>query len=178
VRRGNKRAADFWRDCALGIIRKHKSMAARQQAQRLLDEAHVDFGLNRAQILDIEAQHLLAAAQNTRLGHGGAILLTERTRGGRRLCAGMRQAGVSLSSLPVTPTTTRLGPEAGHVHGDVRCAARLFVLTEATHNRHRRLRGDAPDIAPRRTYQASRRPRQGHAWLPTSFSMACMTRCN
>ena len=98
-------------------------------------------------MFEVEAQHLLAAAENPHLGNGFVVL-------GRNE---LRKNAVDAQALGEKPLAfvaagdadnDDLRTQARHVHGDVGCASRLLVVTQAAHDGDGRFRRDALNIAP------------------------------
>ncbi len=147
ARCGNQGAANLRSNCTFRIIRDHESVGAWQQLERGLNEAVIVGLCAGLYALEIEAKHLLAAAQDAGLCDGRKPFALDEMR-----CDAVgRKAGGKKALIFVVARESGnhgLRAQMRHIHGDVCRSTRFLVLVDTTHHGDRRLRRDAAYFTP------------------------------
>ena len=143
----NQHLADFGRKRSFRVVREHQGMATGELGKHALDQAVIVALGSWIVPLAVKAQHLLLAAQDARLhGRGKAFADDELRSDSIVPQARVQQLLVLVPAGKADDPCLRA--QEGQIHGHVGCAARPSTFVGHSNHRHRRLRRDAPHLAP------------------------------
>ncbi len=146
ARGDGERTAESGRDRALGVVGDDERIGFGQQGECGFKQLVVRSLLDRTKVLEVEAEHLLVAAENARLVMVGNSA-EEMRCGVMPLDWRLAMSSASFSSPPVMPTTVVFAPRRARFMATL-AAPPVGVLAHAAHDGHGRFGRDAADFSP------------------------------